>query len=53
MGWVQPLTLPNGVTTRTFISPIRVGGRNLPVRLAPPGLGEHTEELTAALRAAL
>jgi crotonobetainyl-CoA:carnitine CoA-transferase CaiB-like acyl-CoA transferase len=51
MGWVQPLTLPNGVNTRTFASPIRIGGRNLPVRLAPPALGEHTEEVTAALRA--
>ncbi|SAK62553.1 lipid metabolism-like protein [Caballeronia ptereochthonis] len=50
MGWVQPLTLPNGVQTRTFASPIRVNGRNLPVRSAPPALGEHTEELTAALR---
>jgi crotonobetainyl-CoA:carnitine CoA-transferase CaiB-like acyl-CoA transferase len=39
------------VSTRTFVSPIRIGGRNLPVRLAPPALGEHTEEVTAALRA--
>lgn len=52
MGWVQPLTLPNGAHTQTFVSPIRVGGRNLPVRLAPPALGEHTDELTSALRAA-
>jgi crotonobetainyl-CoA:carnitine CoA-transferase CaiB-like acyl-CoA transferase len=52
MGWVQPLTLPNGVETKTFVSPIRLSGSNLPVRRAPPELGEHTEEITAALRAA-
>ena len=52
MGWVQPLTLPNGVTTQTFVSPIRLSGHNLPVRLAPPALGEHTEEVTSALREA-
>ncbi|SMG53230.1 CaiB/BaiF CoA transferase family protein [Paraburkholderia susongensis] len=52
MGWVQPLVLPNGLKTQTFVSPIRVSGRNLPIRLAPPALGEHTEEVTSALRAA-
>ncbi|BDB29576.1 CoA transferase (plasmid) [Cupriavidus sp. P-10] len=41
MQWVQPLTLPNGVETRTFASPIRMSGLNLPIRSAPPALGEH------------
>ena len=49
MEWVQPVTLPNGVKTRTFGSPIRLSGRNLPVRRPPPALGEHTEEVIADL----
>jgi crotonobetainyl-CoA:carnitine CoA-transferase CaiB-like acyl-CoA transferase len=49
MEWVQPVTLPNGVKTRTFGSPIRLSGRNLPVRRPPPALGEHTQEVIADL----
>ena len=45
MQWVQPLQLPNGVRTRTFVSPVRVDGRTLPVRLPPPALGEHNAQL--------
>ena len=41
-GWVQPLALPNGATTRTMTSPL---GRSVPVRRRPPALGEHTEEI--------
>lgn len=48
MQWVQPLTLPNGVETRTFASPIRLSGNNLPIRSAPPGLGEHNMEILGA-----
>jgi crotonobetainyl-CoA:carnitine CoA-transferase CaiB-like acyl-CoA transferase len=50
MGWVQKLTLPNGVETKTFGSPIRFSGENLPIRLPPPSLGEHTTEILAELR---
>lgn len=51
MQWVQSLTLPNGVETRTFGSPINLSGHGLPIRLAPPALGEHTEEIIAAINA--
>ncbi len=51
MDWVRPLELPNGVQTRTFASPVRFSGQALPVRLRPPGLGEHNEEVLGALRA--
>ena len=45
MQWVQPLQLPNGVRTRTFVSPVRLDGRTLPVRLPPPALGEHNAQV--------
>lgn len=47
MGWVQPLGLPNGQTTRTFASPVRLNGMGFPIRRSPPDLGEHTEEIRA------
>lgn len=43
MNWVQPLELPNGQQTKTFVSPIRLSGRGFPVRSAPPALGQHTD----------
>ncbi len=51
MQWVQPLTLPNGMQTRTFASPLRFSGEGLPVRLRPPALGEHNDEVLGPLRA--
>ena len=45
MGWVQPLTLPNGATTRTFASPLRINGEAPPIRRGPPELDEHRSEL--------
>ena len=48
MEWVRPLTLPSGVATRTFVSPLRLDGMGLPVRRPPPALGEHTEAVRAA-----
>ena len=47
MGWVQALELPNGQKTQTFTSPIRLNGQGFGVRRAPPGLGQHTEEIRA------
>ena len=47
MGWVQDITLPNGVTTRTFGSPIRLGGQTLAIRRNPPALGEHNQDIFA------
>ena len=45
MGWVQALTLANGVNTKTFGAPVRLDNTTLPVRMRPPELGEHTEEV--------
>ncbi|WP_295529592.1 CoA transferase [uncultured Pseudacidovorax sp.] len=45
MGWVQPVQLPDGQTTRTFTSPVRLNGHGFPIRRRPPALGEHTEAL--------
>ncbi len=51
MGWVQPLRLPNGVTTRTFASPLRFSGEGPPIRRPPPALGEHNDEVLGPLGA--
>jgi len=50
MGWVQPLTLPNGTATRTFTSPVRFDGVASPIQRPPPALGEHNAEILAQLR---
>ena len=50
MQWVQPLELPNGVADATFASPMRFSGEGLPVRLRPPALGEHNDEVLGPLR---
>jgi crotonobetainyl-CoA:carnitine CoA-transferase CaiB-like acyl-CoA transferase len=47
MSWVQPLTLPNGVRTRTFGSPLRMSGESPAIRTGPPLLGQHTDEIRA------
>lgn len=49
MGWVQPITLPNGHRTTTFTSPLRIDGRPTTGHRPPPALGEHTEEVLAGL----
>lgn len=49
MQWVQPLSLPGGAQTQTFVSPLRLNGQGLPVRMNPPALGEHTEAIRAAM----
>ncbi|MBI5617455.1 MAG: CoA transferase [Gammaproteobacteria bacterium] len=51
MGWVQPLELATGRLTKTFVSPLKMSGEGAPVRLRPPALGEHNEEILGALRA--
>ena len=45
MQWVQTVELPNGVSTRTFVSPVRFCGETLGIRRRPPALGEHNDEL--------
>ena len=52
MQWVEDITLPNGVTSKTVISPQRVSGQRLGVRRAPPALGAHTAEVLSELKAA-
>jgi crotonobetainyl-CoA:carnitine CoA-transferase CaiB-like acyl-CoA transferase len=47
---VRPMTLPNGVRTRTVGCPVRIDGEVLPVDTRPPALGEHTDAVLATLR---
>lgn len=49
MEWVRDLDLPNGVRTRSFVSPIRFDNRTAGIRLRPPALGEHNDEVFADL----
>ena len=51
MGLVQPLTLPNGAQTRIVVTPILMDGASAGVRLPPPKLGEHNDEVFAELGA--
>ena len=52
-GGLADITLPDGArageTARTTLCPFTMDGQRLGVRLNPPTLGEHTEELLAAL----
>ena len=50
LGLVQPMTLPNGVATRTVGCPVRLDGHIVPVDTRPPLLGEHTEAIVAQAR---
>src|SRR5699024_9008671 len=45
MQWVQPLELPNGVSTRTFASPLRFDDRTADILRLPRALGVHDGEL--------
>lgn len=45
MQWVKDITLPNGVKTRTFGSPVQFDGEAMPIRRSPPALGQHNEEI--------
>lgn len=49
MQWIESITLPNGVNTRTIVSPQHVSGRRLGVYRRPPQLGEHTAEVLAEI----
>ena len=49
---VQPMTLPNGVQTRTVGCPVKIDGAVVTVNTRPPALGEHTQQVLAALSAA-
>lgn len=47
MGLVRPLTLPNGVETRTTAYPVAMTGYRFEIVRTPPRLGEHTDEVFA------
>lgn len=47
MGLVRPLTLPNGVETRTTAFPIAMSGFGYDVYRAPPALGADTDAVFA------
>ena len=49
MQWVKPVTLPNGVQTKTFGSPVQFDGQATPIRRAPPALGEHNDDVFGEL----
>ncbi len=48
MGWVQPITLPSGVATRTFGFPVRIDGQTLALQRDPPALGGDNETVFGA-----
>ncbi len=51
MNWVQNIPLPNGLTARTFASPIRLDGQTSQIAAGPPALGQHNDEILSAIAA--
>lgn len=49
MNWVQNISLPNGLTARTFASPIRFDGQSSQITIGPPALGQHNDEILTAI----
>ena len=47
LGLVHPLTLPNGVETRTTGFPVAMSGFAFEIHRSPPALGAHTDEVLA------
>ena len=47
---VQPMLLPNGVSTQTVGCPVKINGQVIKVNTRPPALGEHTERVLASLQ---
>lgn len=45
MGWVQPLTMPNGAVADTIGFPIALSEYAFEITRRPPRLGEHNEEV--------
>ena len=45
LGLVHPLTLPNGVRTRTTGFPVAMSGHAFEIHRPPPALGAHTAEV--------
>ncbi len=48
-GGLAPMRLPGGATTAVPLLPLALDGARLPLRSAPPRVGEHTREVLAAV----
>jgi len=48
-GGLAPITLPDGRSTRAVLLPLTLDGRRPGIRLDPPRLGEHNQELLSEL----
>jgi len=48
-GGLAPMTLPDGRRAKTVLLPFTLDGERLGVRMSPPRLGEHTQELLREL----
>ena len=48
-GGLAPMTLPDGKQTRTPLLPLTLDAKRPGVRLNPPKLGEHNEEILLSL----
>jgi len=48
-GGLAPMILPDGRRTKTVLLPFTLDGERLGVRMSPPRLGEHTQELLREL----
>jgi crotonobetainyl-CoA:carnitine CoA-transferase CaiB-like acyl-CoA transferase len=49
MQCVEDVVLPNGVRTKTVVSPLRLDGERLRLRRPPPALGQHTAEVLSEI----
>ena len=47
-GGLAPITLPDGRQTHVPLAPLTLDGVQPPIRLQPPAVGEHTDELLRA-----
>lgn len=45
MGWVQPMTMPNGAMAETVGFPVGITDYTFEITRQPPQLGEHNEEV--------
>lgn len=48
-GGLAPMQLPDGAATKTVLLPLTLEGHRPGVRLNPPRIGEHTDELLASV----
>jgi crotonobetainyl-CoA:carnitine CoA-transferase CaiB-like acyl-CoA transferase len=48
-GGLAPMQLPGGTTTAVPLLPLALDGARLPLRSAPPRVGEHTHEVLATV----